>query len=446
MKTLLAEGEFDTCVEASDWRWSAAIVGLIKYFDYHGICYKKEQDVIYYNQVDLVREKYIAFVEKFYGEKLHHIVIQNKLSEEKFSEEDIKFINEQLKKNTILKKVMEKITFTGENKDEILKAINDNREEIITLTFKNKPDMYKNFCNQNKLFEEKDSSCRLVGYNLDFNKKGKSVSYHFDKTNFVYQDEKEFDFIPFAFCGARETFFINANMTVEMLVKTNATYASLVQANGAGDERIDARKILFKAMIEAEDFINGDIEIICKKQDKDYFETVYIHKQSLRVLRVIKEFYDIFCFSIKVSEDYWINVQGEVLNCILNQLRADRLIELFLKNNERQYVVSKLITLNSLIENRGIEMEKKTKVAYACAKEVVKKLPENKLSSYRQKLTSAIVFNDYDRVCEVLLQLSNYAEVSFDFAYDLFEDFEGNKDVAYSFINALNQFKNKDAK
>ena len=86
-------------------------------------------------------------------------------------------------------------------------------------------------------------------------------------------------------------------------------------------------------------------------------------------------------------------------------------------------------------------MNKSMKVAYACAKEVVKKLPENKRESYRQKLTSAIVFKDYDRCCQILLQLSNYSEVTFDFAYSLFEDFEANKDVVYTFINALTKDK-----
>ena len=86
-------------------------------------------------------------------------------------------------------------------------------------------------------------------------------------------------------------------------------------------------------------------------------------------------------------------------------------------------------------------MRQSMKVAYACAKEVAKKLPENKRESYRQKLTSAIVFKDYDRCCQILLQLSNYSDVSFDFAFDLFENFEENKDIAYTFINALTKKK-----
>ena len=88
-------------------------------------------------------------------------------------------------------------------------------------------------------------------------------------------------------------------------------------------------------------------------------------------------------------------------------------------------------------------MNQSMRGAYACAKAVVKTIPENKSISYRQKLTSAIVFKDYDRCCQILLQLSNYSGVTFDFVYDVFEDFEKNKDVIYTFINALSTNKNE---
>ena len=42
---------------------------------------------------------------------------------------------------------------------------------------------------------------------------------------------------------------------------------------------------------------------------------------------------------------------------------------------------------------------------------------ENKIRSYRQKLISAITFHDYDRVNEILLQLSDYVAISYPFIY-----------------------------
>lgn len=84
-------------------------------------------------------------------------------------------------------------------------------------------------------------------------------------------------------------------------------------------------------------------------------------------------------------------------------------------------------------------MKDRLKGAYKNAKQVAEVLEINKLDSYKQKLTSSIIFKDYDRVCQILLQLSNYSGVEFGFVYDLFDDFEENKDLAYTFINALSK-------
>lgn len=437
MKTKLVDQAYNTCLETSDWRYSSAIVGLIQYFKDQDISYEMKADCLYYNEEDLTEERFLSFVEHFYGEKLHHVVIENILKQPICTEEQIKLVNEKLKANTVFKKVMKSVVFDGKNHQVILELINTHRDELIKETFRNKNEMYKNYCNPNALLSEVNESCRLVGYNLDFAKKGRSASYQFDKANFVGQDSLEMDFIPFAFVGARETFFINDNLDIQTLMGTYKVFKDRIEAAQQDGDKVDARKTLFKAIIEAEGFIDFDTEIVTKHQDKDYFETLYIRKQNLKVLRGIKDYYEVFCFSIKVTDKYWINVQEQVVNCILNNLRTDEMIELFLKKEEREYVVSKLIVLNNLIQGGGVEMEKRTKMAYACAKEVARKLEPNKISSYRQKLTSAIVFHDYDRVCEILLQLSNYTDVSFDFAYDLFENFEENKDIAYSFINAL---------
>ena len=43
-----------------------------------------------------------------------------------------------------------------------------------------------------------------------------------------------------------------------------------------------------------------------------------------------------------------------------------------------------------------------------------------------------------------MINLSNYAEVPLGFAYDLFEDFEKNKEIAYTFVNGLNRYENNN--
>ena len=140
----------------------------------------------------------------------------------------------------------------------------------------------------------------------------------------------------------------------------------------------------------------------------------------------------------------------------MNLVLLDDLIDYFLKNNEQgsyKYVISQLISLNIRIKGEK-EMDAKIKSAYASARRISDvnriggKIPDNKLNSYIQKLTSALTFEDYDRFCMVLLNLANFAGESCDFSYDLFEDFEKNKELAYTFVNALRRVpkeKQKDS-
>lgn len=444
MKTTLENNSYDTMLEPSDWRFSAAIVGLMQYLDYHDLDYKVEDDCIYYNREDLNEEKYLEFVEYKYGEELHHKVVENILSKEDLSDEEIKLVNDKLSANTIMKKTFGKLKYDKTNKQQILDIIIKNRNELIRETFRSKSDMYANYANTNQLFNDSQENCRLLGYYIDSGKKGKSTAFNFNTSTFVGRDEREFDFIPFAFEGKREGFFINDNYTVERLKISNKTLRIKVEGElDSSRKSKDIRQILFKGIIESTDFIDRDIEVIFKDRDKSYFETLYIRKGSIDIFKKMAEEnidYKAFCFSYKVTDKYYINIQKKVTDCILNNLLLDNLIELFLKEKGRDYLVSQLIKINVLIR-RDESMKDRLKGAYKNAKQVAEVLEVNKLDSYKQKLTSSIIFKDYDRVCQILLQLSNYSGVEFGFVYDLFDDFEENKDLAYTFINALTKKK-----
>lgn len=54
--------------------------------------------------------------------------------------------------------------------------------------------MYKNYANMKSMFSKNNPHCRLLGYNLDKDKKSKSASYSFNKNSFVANDYFEFDF------------------------------------------------------------------------------------------------------------------------------------------------------------------------------------------------------------------------------------------------------------
>lgn len=442
MKTNLQNNSYDTMLEPSDWRFSAAIVGLMQYLDYHDLDYRIEDDCIYYNREDINEEKYLEFVEYKYGEELHHKIVENILSREELSDEEIKLVNDKLSANTIMKKTFGKLKYDKTNKQEILDIIIKSRKELIRETFRSKSDMYANYANTNQLFNDSQNNCRLIGYYIDSGKKGKSTAFNFNISTFVGCDEREFDFIPFAFEGTREAFFINDNYTIDRLKISNKTLRIKVESGlDWSSKSKDTRQVLFKGIIESTDFIDRDVEVIFKDRDKGYFETLYIRKESIDIFKKIAEEnidYRSFCFSYKVTEKYYINIQKQVTDSILNNLLLDNLIEIFLKEKDGNKLVSQLIKINVLIR-RDKSMKDRLKGAYKNAKQVAEVLEINKLESYKQKLTSSIIFKDYDRVCQILLQLSNYSGVEFGFVYDLFDDFEENKDLAYTFINALSK-------
>lgn len=468
MKIVLENEEYDRKLIPSDWRYSAAIQGLYKYLNQRGLKCHYSDDELLYNSDDITEKEILEFIEYNYNEDMHHVYIENILRKTEFTEDDISFVNEKLSNkggssNTIMKNVFKGIKFDGTNKQDIIKIIDENRETLIKETFRNKKNLYSNFANVNQLFNDDQDYCRLVGYCIDAPKKGKSIGYNFEAKSYVGNDIKEMDFIPFAFSGGREKFFINNNYSIKSIIGTNNILEKEINSiKNTEDENIkgwktSTRGVLFKLIQKSSDFIDYDVEVIVKNQDNDYFETMYIRKDSIEILRELESKhinYNSICFRYKVNDKLYIDFEKEVTDRILNKLVLDDLIELILKDRDSReksttnhsWKLKNMISINILI--RGEEnMEKKTKQAFACAKKVVERFvrdkSENKISTYSQKLTSAIVFKDYDRFCEIMLQLSNYTGIEFGFIYDLFEDFEGHKDLAYTFISALSKESDK---
>lgn len=155
--------------------------------------------------------------------------------------------------------------------------------------------------------------------------------------------------------------------------------------------------------------------------------------------------YKYFCFMYKINEKYYLDIQKEVIDAILNLTNVTELIKILLRddNSSERYkycsIINNLINVNVLISGRDELMssvEKAKKAAWAITKKFSLK-EENKLKSYKTKMASALMFKDYRRFCDILINLGNYKEESFNFAYDLFENFEENESVAYAFVNGL---------
>ena len=440
----MEEKVFDCTLETGDWRYSAAIVGLIKYFDFlyqNGVAdkselYEFEDDYLRYNSNYISEENYLLFVEKYFKDAMHHKVVENILLKDELSEDEIVLINDKLKANQAMKSIFGKIKYTGENKEEILDLIEKNRLKLIKETYRRGKSLYSNFANENLLFSDNNKVCRLVNYCADMGKKGKSLGYYWDNNTFEFKDEKIFDFIPFAFSKSYDTFFINNNVSIKELKKSNSFI----------ENSENTRTTLFGNMKESAEYIGFDVEVILKSRDKNYYETVYVREKAINIFKQSDDFdYKGIKFWYRDDEKNPKYMEPEIVNRILNGIRMDSIIELLFKSkNNHSYNIKTLITINNLIYEGGSEMTKKMKSAYASAKRVSEKLEDNKLNSYKQKLISAVTFKNKDRFCEILLQLSSFSGVVFDFAYDLFDDFENNKNLAYTFINSLNKEGNKE--
>lgn len=464
MKSRIDFDGYNTLLQPTEWRYAAATTGLVEYFKFNHISYgvlseleeKPEESVfgfdgILYNQEDITEERYLDFAEDHFKDDMTHIKILRLLENDEFTEEQIKDVNDMVKSKTVLKKLFGKTRFDGTNKQTVADIINNNRHEIIKSVFRNGKNLYSNYANSKLLLTASNPHCRLAGYTLDKSKKSKSLGFCFAKESYETNDIPEFDFIPFAFSNSDmyETFFVNNNFSVKALVQTNKRVS---EALNSVDKR-DSRLKLLTVLQQAKDYINYNIEIIMKSRDNDYYSTLYVRVDRLKQLRNLSD--KSLNFVYQISDNYWLNVEKEVYErCINNVFLDDIILQMlkiyFDKNVNKMVVKLRTDTLIDINEAwKGNKVMDEIMDARRCGKKVSKKLIEdnkkNKISSFKQKIVSALVAHDYDRVNEVILSLSSYVNMEFSFFYKLIENPEENKSIAFAFASALTEevgFKN----
>lgn len=451
---------FNRKIEPSDWRYSAAIVGMIRFFQDRNIAYKVEGRYLYYNIEDISGDinddrDYLYFAEKWFSDKMHHKEVDIRLNKSDFSKDEISEINKKLEANTVMKKVFKGVKFDGSNNKLIKDLIEENRLEIISNTFCNSPNGYAKFINKSKYRSKKGDICRLQGFYVDTSRKTKSIGFCFDKDARTYNDEIVFDFIPFAFSRSGTSIFINNNTSIDYLMNSNNEMEDYLEKQF---ENQKAWNSIFYSYFGGFEFIDFDVEVIIKNMETDFYESMFIRKTAIEIFKIIaknkgfsESLNSIFKRYIKVNENCYINVMEEVTKSILNELSLDDLIELIMKveyesqsNIPDTYCLSRLIYINELIyKNMEDNMEKSAELigSSISAAEVTRYFisngQENKIKTYQQRLANTLISKDYNRFIEIMLQLSSYTQVPFIFMHKLIEDFESNKNLAYNFINSL---------
>lgn len=466
MKIKLENDSYDTLLLPIEWRFSAALIGIVKYFEFvehteGHVLYEKTRkgenlqvykdiggyiEGIKYNQRDITEERYLLFCEDYFSDEFPHIHVKETLGKQSYTEEQINFINKELKANTVMKKVFNDVKFDGTNENVILETIENNKLEIIRETYRYKTNLYRNFSNTNRLFTDANPHCRLLGYDLDENRKSRSVAYQFDKDAFVAQDMIEFDFIPFAFPNTPISFFANNNYSIDVLRKTNEEIKTVMEEKVViRDNKIEYGKSktrLMKGLIHSDDFMDFDIEVIMKDRGDDKcFESFYINHKSIKKLKNIYETYNI-SFSYKYSYNYWLVVEEELVDCCIKGIFLDDLLERLLVISCEKEHANAFFVINNLIKinvdwkgepNMNEVISRAQKTGFV----VGQKIEKNKARSYKNKLTNAIISHDYDRVLEIMLQLSGYIGEEIKTIYDIIDNKDNYSDIAICFTNAL---------
>lgn len=433
LKYSIDENGMDTAMETGDWRFSAAILGLLKYLRYweskgEDVLYEVENDVLKYRSSDLTEERYLLFVEEFYSYKMHHLKIENLLNQDELSEEDcilLKGLLNGTKSNTICKTTFKNIDYT--EKGIILELVNKYRLKLIKETFKNS--IYKDtIASSSSIFSKDKKTCRTLGCYIDIGKKKKVVSY---KGNYGYTDCIEFDFIPFAFSdknfsGSR--FFINNNLAIKQLEQSNIIMDNIENKD----------KNLFEYIKRSSSFNSYNIEIITS--DSKNINFLSISKKAEEIINNID-----FIEYIKPFKD-GVDIKNEVIKSIIENKTIDIFILTMFKNKTNNTTIDNYIKINNLLYG-GLEMnnEKLMKMAYMAAQEINNKIPENKIMSYKIKLINTLVQRNRNKICELLLHLSIYSGVRLYFADNIFEstsNYNNNINVIYKFINNLGNKNN----
>lgn len=456
---------YDVLLQPTDWRYSAAVVGLVKFFVEEGIDYLvldnlddkpqgyiKGFDGIIYNQSDITEEAFFNFAESYFFDYMTHITLEELLKADEFDKDSIKEINDLAKSKTVLKKVFGKTKFDGTNANEFLDLIEENRLEIIKSIFRYGKNMYADYCNSNLLSTQVNKHCRLVGYTVDEGRKGKSLGFCFDKNSFVGNDIPEFDFIPFAFSNPSmyETYFVNNNYSVRTLVETNRD----MQRRLEDIDGNDAKNKLLTVLKNAKDFIDYDVEIISKNRDEEQYKTLFVRAERLKYLQKLQN--TKLKFTYKINDGYYFNLDNEVYEkCLNNELLDDTILFIMKATFKDEniegyvsYVVDKLININ--LNWKGLDKMLEQYIEMAKTEgdrtviELKKMRAENKVMSYKHKLLSALAAHDYDRLTDIILKLSASSKISYGFLYKFIANPEENRELAVAFINALSLYNEKE--
>lgn len=137
----------------------------------------------------------------------------------------------------------------------------------------------------------------------------------------------------------------------------------------------------------------------------------------------------------------------------MNGIVFDSLLEKLLKISIKEdysyagVIIGKLVKLNAEwkgMKNVDAKMWSVKKEGIEVGKKLFAKGGENKVKSYKNKMINACIAHDYDRVLEIMLQISGYVESEIETIYQIVDDKQNCSDIVICFANALGSDDKKE--
>lgn len=457
----------------SDWRFAAAIVGLLRFAETMGISDKVTigKRYIEYKESDILnKELYLDCLYILYGDKYKFKIkkiedffeqhknfddigedekseITNFLEGKAYSKNGKVLFNasktiKEYFKNVELKFGNEKEYL--ETRKEILEIVKNNRYKMLKENVFFHPALYPNYVYKNakgtlhcedifQVFEF--PVCRLNGYYFDFKRKKVAYSWCGNSNSIVLDDIPEFDFVLLAFNKESKgsVFFINNNYSIKTLISAN----NEIEGNG------EKQSLLEKVWNIANNTYQN-VEIIIKSStDNSSFKAFFVGPVQRNILskeNISKTTIDILKFkSFKLTDDYYIYLDDEIIQAISDNKSIEGLLLKYLKTkNPNKNIGFALAVVETAILKKGNINMSNIYSAKKAAQEMVRKFSpaeSNSIESIRNQLLNMLAFKRKEQFYQLLIKLSSKTGVSVSFAEKLFEDFDGNINIAYAFVS-----------
>ena len=383
--------------------------------------------------------------------------------------------NDKIKQNLLMKNIIynkiklfwkDKAFLLKNNSDKDLKEVfNNSFEEPLKNMIEDKKEYKYNCITCNTKIQRNIDTTFLFEVGVDTNRKKSAFwncnpdSFICPLCNFIYACSP----MGFIEIGNNNLVFVNYNDSIEYLIKMNASEEFKENIKSKNEKYLFYNKIIQKILSIKTKELNS-FQVITRN-DKHYSSNI-IGKDALQVIQTRKsDLKFISSFSVKTSNDEYINMFEECLDNILNFRNQWFLIFRVLKNDNKnnRVIYSVLFSILQIqitqknIHKEGGIMKKKIHLSYFAGKsgdemrkiiiganndinlsEEENKEADNKLRGLVYQLINAVYTNNRDIFFSNITRLYTGMNISIPTIFtNIFEDDEYFKEIGFAYILGL---------